>query len=146
MKKIILTAAMLGSLSLGATTASALQGALDTLNAHYGTNLTACTTCHTTAPALNVFGAAYLAAGGDKTGTIAPNWAVLDAGDADGDGVTNADEFAAGTDPAVNPNATSTAATSSSSSGGCITASAATPLMMVLAMLSLGFFVRRKKG
>jgi len=31
------------------------------------------------------------------------------------------------------------------SSGGCVTSAATTPLMMILAMLTLGFFVRRKK-
>lgn len=36
-------------------------------------------------------------------------------------------------------------AAASSSSGGCVTSAATTPLMMVLAMLTLGFFVRRKK-
>ncbi len=143
MKKIILTAAMLGSLSLGATTASALQGALDTLNAHYGTNLTACTTCHTSAPALNAFGAEYLAAGGNKDGSIAPNWAVLDAGDADGDGITNAAEFAAGTNPAGDAAATTR---EQATVTGCMASSVTSPFAILFILLALGSVLLRRKA
>ncbi len=133
MKRIFLTVVLVSFLSFGATTASALQGALNTLNAHYTTNLTACTICHTSPPAVNAFGAEYLAAGGDKTGAIAPNWVILDAGDADGDGITNAAEFAAGTNPAGDAaGGTKEQATVT----GCVTNNIQIPFLLFLGLMA----------
>ena len=160
MKKIILSAAMLGALSLSANIASATPTALNNFNTNYTTSVTSCALCHTTADgnansALNAFGSDFKAAGGGKP-NYAPNFTALDAMDSDGDGTTNGAEIAAGTAPGGNgtlasPTSTATTTTTTPSSsggggGGCIASSVTTPLMMVLAMLSLGFFVRRKKG
>ncbi len=154
MKKIILSAAMLGALSLSANTASAKPTALNNFNAHYGTSVTSCALCHTTADgnantARNAFGADFKNAGGGKT-LYMPNWTTLDGMNSGGlASPNNGAVIAAGNAPAggtlANPAVSATTPSSSSSGGGCIASSATTPLMMVLAMLSLGFFVRRKK-
>ncbi len=153
MKKIVLSAAMLGALSISANTASATPTALANFNANYGTSVTSCALCHTTAdgnanPALNAFGADFKTAGGAKP-NYAPTFATLDGMNSGGLATPdNGTVIAAGNAPAggtlAAPTVTTTP-TSSSSGGGCIASVATTPLMMVLAMLSLGFFVRRKK-
>ncbi|MDQ7001134.1 MAG: hypothetical protein Q9N02_00410 [Ghiorsea sp.] len=135
--------------------------------------LSACLLCHNTASgytskALNAFGANFKAAGGSKFASYMPTWATLDGMDADKNGTTNSKQIAAGIAPAGNGtlkvfttpggnggggntgggnagNINGDNNGTSSSGGGCIASSATTPLMMVLAMLSLGFFVRRKK-
>ncbi|WP_038246520.1 hypothetical protein [Ghiorsea bivora] len=153
LKKIVTTAAIAGALTMGGTIVSAQPLALSNFNVNYGTTVTSCALCHTTnatTGTLNAFGANFKTAGGAKTAYM-PNWATLDGMDADADGVLNGAQIAAGNAPAGNGTlaaptdivVTTTAA--SSSGGGCVTSSLTTPLMMVLAMLSLGFFVRRKK-
>lgn len=129
-------------MSLNATPAHAVQQALTNLNNNYGTNLTSCSLCHTSAPSLSVFGQAFKAAGGRKN-AYAPNFTTLGAGDADGDGTTNEAEILAGTDP--NSSATTISNTGPSASvGGCMTEGLTAPLAMIGALLSLAFFARRK--
>jgi len=140
-KKLMTTAAILAAMSFGATTASATTSAKAVFDAEYGAagSAVSCFVCHTGTPgSMTAYGNQYKAAGGGKNGTLGAILAI-DGLDADGDGVTNGAEIAAGTE--INP----AAVPSSSSGGGCVTSSVTTPLMMVLAMLSLGFFVRRKK-
>jgi len=142
LKSIITTAAIAGALTMGATTASANTGAASAFDAHYNPN-SSCTTCHTStatpAATITAIGTAWKNNGGTKNAgpTTQAQWDALDA-----------DAAIAGT-YTVDPNWTlpagTTTTTSSSSGGGCVSSSATTPLMMVLAMLSLGFFVRRKK-
>lgn len=157
-KKLITASAMLGALSVGATTASAQQLALTNFNANYGTTVTSCALCHTAATgaggALNTFGSNFKTAGGTKT-LYMPTWATLDGMDADGDGTNNGAQIAAGNAPAGNGTLAAVTETfpggatppaAGGGGGGCVTGAATTPLMMVLAMLSLGFFVRRKQG
>ncbi len=138
MKKIITAAAIAGALTMGATTASALAGAQTAFNAHYTVQDTNCTTCHAGAAAPKThtaFGNDWLANGGTKsTGpATAAGWDALDA------------KYLNTYGPVKSTWVAPTAAPAGSSGGGCIASSATTPLMMVLAMLSLGFFVRRKK-
>ena len=155
MKKIITAAAIAGALTMGANTASAEPTAITTFNANYGTTISNCAVCHTTSTgsggARNAFGDNFKTAGGVKS-AYTPNWTSLDAMDADADGTLNGAEIAAGNAPAGNGTLASptdiatTPAPTSGGGGGCVTSSVTTPLMMVLAMLSLGFFVRRKKS
>ncbi|OIP99548.1 MAG: hypothetical protein AUK35_06650 [Zetaproteobacteria bacterium CG2_30_46_52] len=129
-------------MSMNATTAHAEQQALDNLNNNYGTNLSSCSLCHTSAPALSVFGQAFKAAGGSKN-AYSPDFVALSAGDADGDGTTNGAEILAGTDP--NSSATTIGTTGPSASvGGCMTSGFTAPLMMLGALLGLALFARRK--
>ena len=156
MKKIITAAAIAGALSLSVNIASATPTALSNFNTNYGTSVTSCALCHTTAdgnanPARNAFGADFKNAGGGKT-LYMPNWTTLDGMNSGGlASPNNGAVIAAGNAPAggtlTNPavSATTTTPSSGGGGGGCIASSATTPLMMVLAMLSLGFFVRRKK-
>jgi uncharacterized low-complexity protein len=143
LKKIITTAAIAGALTMGVNTASANTGAYNAFNAHYVTNAS-CATCHQDPNAggsvkvHTTVGTAWIANGGTKNAgpTTQAQWDALDQ--------------AIGTQfGGVDPNWTLPVAPAPSSGGGgggCIASSATTPLMMVLAMLSLGFFVRRKKG
>ena len=156
MKKIILTAAMLGAMSLSATTASAFAPYLGDVNTALGTNFdptgatgSECLVCHSAAgnsagdKGVTPFAIDYkagVAAFGAITAAEATALAGLNSDNANG---TNADDAAAGID-FWGTVATTPAATDSG--GGCITSSATTPLMMVLAMLAAGFFVRRKKS
>ncbi len=164
MKKIILTAAMLGAVSFSATTASASSTYMSTggiVDQKYpGANLTnSCNICHTGAPGtMTSYGNQFKnvpGGTGGGAGTVAALTAI-DGLDADGDGIPNGTEItnATGTNSLdvitnVTTGATTTTDTGTSdtgsSGGGCVTSSVTTPLMMVLAMLSLGFFVRRKK-
>ena len=140
MKKTILSAAIVGVLTAGIGTANATSTAQGLFNARYLNDDTACNTCHASATntVANAVGQAWLGAGGTKT-TAPTDWAAFE---------TAAGSTFGGVDPNWTDPATTTTTTSSSSSssGGCITSAVATPLMMVLAMLSLGFFVRRKKA
>ncbi len=143
MKKITTAVAIAGALTMGATTASALQSAADAFNAHYTVqaDTTTCLTCHNGAAAPKThtaFGNDWLANGGTKSAgpTTAAGWTALDAKYLNTYGPVKSTWVA--------PTTTTTA--TSSSGGGCVTSTATTPLMMVLAMLSLGFFVRRKKS
>jgi len=142
-KLSLATSTLIGLTFFGVSVASAEQAALNNLNGQYGVNLTSCSLCHTSAPALNVFGLDFIAANGTKNSGYNPNWATLDAGDADGDGVTNGAEIQAGTDPHLAPGQTATTETASVT--GCMTGSVATPLMLLLAMLSLGLVSGRKE-
>ncbi len=146
MKKIILTAAMLGAVAMSATSASANTGAATAFDAHYLNNSN-CATCHTStftpATTLTAIGTAWKVNGGTKDAgpTTQAQWDTLD-----GDAAITTAGFTK--DPSWTlPAATTTPVeTSDGGGGGCITSSVTTPLMMVLAMLSLGFFVRRKKS
>jgi len=151
LKKIVTTAAVLSALSIGATAASASTAYMSTggiVDQKYpGANITnSCFICHTGTPgAMTSYGNQFKNVGGTGggLGTVAQLTAI-DGLDADGDGISNGTEImnatgTGNTDVIVNPNAPA------DSSGGCVTSSVTTPLMMVLAMLSLGFFVRRKK-
>ncbi len=136
MKKIILAATTASMLAMGIGVAHATSEAQKAFNDRYLTDDTNCTTCHASASSTNAnaVGTAWLNAGGTKT--AAPtDWAAFE---------TAAGSTFGGVDP--NWTAPTTTTTSSSSGGGCVTSSVTTPLMMVLAMLSLGFFVRRKKA
>jgi hypothetical protein len=128
---------------MGVNTASANTGALSAAAGHYASVSKGCFACHADGNGQkNAVTAAWLSAGG--TSQSAPtNWTQFDTADSDGDGVNNQTEIERGTAPYTNPNASASA--SSGGGGGCIASSATTPLMMLLTMLSLGFFVRRKK-
>jgi len=135
-KKLMTAVAILGVMSFGATTASAKQGANDAFNAHYVTDA-GCLECHdSNGNNKTALGNAWKSAGGtqDAGPKTASGWATLDA----------TYETAYGgiestwTEPA--------AVAPSDDGGGCVTSTLATPLMMVLTMLTLGFFVRRRKG
>ncbi len=139
-KSLLKLTTLIGMTSLSAGIASANSTALANLKAHYNVTYPTCNTCHTSAPQLNVFGQDFALAGGTTAKGNLPNWTVLDGMDSDGDGITNAQEFANGTEPAGNASANQGTATV----GGCITASSTTPLAMLFAMLTLGFFIRRK--
>jgi len=137
-KQLMTAVALLGAMSFGASSASANTGAAAAFDAHYVKN-SSCTLCHTGLPGTRLaLGNAWLANGGTKNAgpTTQAQWDALD---------VNADIVAGGyvVDPAWTLPTTTT--TSSGGGGGCITDAATTPLMMVLAMLTLGFFVRRKK-
>jgi len=138
-KQLMSAVAFVGAISFGATSASATQDAYDiNLKAVYPNTTVSCFICHTGTPgSMRPYGNAYTAAGGAKSGTTAAIQ-TIDTQDADSDSITNGAEILANTDP--NP-----ASTAGGGGGGCITDAATTPLMMVLAMLTLGFFVRRKK-
>jgi uncharacterized low-complexity protein len=154
LKNIITTAAIASALTMGATTASAHPTALANFNTNYGTSVISCALCHTTADgnansALNAFGQDFKNAGGGRP-NYAPNFVTLDgmnsgglASPDNGTVIRNNNAPAGGT--LANPAVTAATTTPSSGGGGCIASAATTPLMMVLAMLSLGFFVRRKK-
>jgi len=139
LKKILTVTAVAGTLLVGATAANATSDAQALFNARYLADDTACTTCHASASitSANTVGAAWLSNGGTKT-TAPTDWTGFE---------TAAGSTFGGVDPAwVDPATVVPTTTTSSSGGGCVTSSVATPLMMVLAMLSLGFFVRRKKS
>ena len=76
-------------------TASATNGVLENFTATYpstaGTALDSCSTCHTSAPALNAYGAALNAGG--------MNFAGIEGLDSDGDGVSNLQEIRNLTNP-----------------------------------------------
>ena len=132
LKKILMVTAVASTMVAGATVANAKAEAQALFNARYLADDTACTTCHSaTTYVRNAVGSAWLGAGGTKT-TAPTDWAAFEAA-------------AGSTFGGVDPAWTAPVASSSSSSGGCVASSVTTPLMMVLAMLSLGFFVRRKK-
>ena len=133
MKKIILAATLMGALVSVSGVANATSEAQSLFNARYLTNDVSCNTCHASATVTtaNAVGLAWLGAGGTKT-TAPTDWAAFE---------TKAGSTFGGVDPAWTP-----PAAPATSSGGCITSSAATPLMMVLAMLTAGFFVRRKNS
>lgn len=149
MKKCLLTAAASGiMLALSPMMAHANTQALINLEAYSGVTpiTTSCSTCHTTAPALNAFGVEYFSLGGNKNTNYvlsATAQSTLFAADTDNDGVNNLAELQAGTNPAGSGATSSTSGTASVT--GCVSNSLSTPLMMVLAMLSLGFLARRKK-
>ena len=139
-KKLMSAAALIGAMSFGASTASADTGAAAAFDAHYVNNST-CVSCHLGTPGtLTNLGLDWKAAGGTKkAGPGAAGWATLDA--------TYADSFGGvDTTAATTTTPTTTTTSSDSGGGGCVASSATTPLMMVLAMLTLGFFVRRKKS
>ncbi len=139
MKKIITAAAIVGALTMGVSAANATSTAQGLFNDRYLNDDTACNTCHASAlsTTANAVGQAWLGAGGTKT-TAPTDWAAFE---------TAAGQTFGGVDPNwTAPTTTTTTTTTSDSGGGCVTSAATTPLMMVLAMLTLGFFVRRKKG
>ncbi|MDX8387983.1 MAG: hypothetical protein R8M46_05550 [Ghiorsea sp.] len=159
-KKLMTAVALFGALSFGATAVSANTGALTNLKATSGLAVTqGCVACHvgataTTAPntSRNSFGTAFKATSPKPNYTFTTaNWDALKVlnSDSDANG-TNLAELTAETNPGIDQSATTTTTTTTTTSssgggGGCIASAATTPLMMVLAMLTLGFFVRRKK-
>ena len=152
LKKIVTTAAILGAVTFSASTASAQSAYVADLtligSALTSADANSCLACHSGAnnsagdKGVTPFADDYKVGVAIFGSITAIEATALGALDSDGDGIDNATEAAAGSD-FWGTVATTTA--SSSSSGGCITSSVTTPLMMVLAMLSLGFFVRRKK-
>ena len=160
MKKIILSAAIAGTLTMGATTASAQYAYVAKVNTALGGSLNAadgsgCLACHggtnnsTGDKGVTPFATLWKNTVGSPAAATLTT-AMTDAlrlADSDGDGTDNATEAAAGTNFwGSTTTTTTTTTTTSDSGGGCVTSAATTPLMMVLAMLSLGFFVRRKKA
>ena len=148
-KGLLTTAAMGAALIMGANSVSANTQAVGLLAGYagVGTLATSCATCHTTAPQLNPFGTAYFQVGGTKNSgytLTAGAWSSLSVLDSDGDGTDNVTEITNGSNPGMS-GTTAAASQGSASMTGCMTASIATPLTMALAMLTLGFFVRRKK-
>lgn len=143
MKKTVLTIGLATLLALGATSASANTGALGAAAGHYAAVPASCLACHADGNGQkNTITAAWLAAGG--TSMSAPtNWVTFDTADSDGDGTSNKAEIEAGS--VAYSTATTATGSDGDGGGGCVAASVTTPSMMVLAMLSLGFFVRRKK-
>jgi hypothetical protein len=142
-KRLMTVAMMMGAMVFGTSAANADQLALTNLNGQYGLSLTSCSVCHSSVPALNVFGDDFLAAGGSKT-AYSPTWATLDAGDADGDGILNGAELQAGSDPALA--AGETAVTQETASvTGCMANNAGLPWMMLLGLLVAVNLVKRKK-
>jgi len=152
LKKILTTAAILGAVTFSASTASAQSAYVADLS-QIGFTLTAangdsCLACHASAwnatnkdKGVTPFAADYKLGVATFSAITAGEALALGLKDSDGDGIDNATEAAAGTNFwGVVPSAPA-----SSGGGGCVTSSVTTPLMMVLAMLSLGFFVRRKK-
>ncbi|MDQ6988876.1 MAG: hypothetical protein Q9M19_03260 [Mariprofundaceae bacterium] len=159
-RKLMAAAALMAVVSFGASTASASTAYMndgEIFDQKYpGAHLTnSCLFCHTGTPgAMTSYGDQFKAAGGSGggNGTLAQLTAI-DGKDADGDNIANGTEItnATGTNNldvitnVTTGQVTTTADSDSSGGGGCMTASAATPLMMFLGLLSLGFFVRRKK-
>jgi len=91
----VLAALVLGFLLVRTDAAEANQSFMSAFDSEYpsaAAKLSSCSTCHTSAPSLNSYGAAFKSAG--KTFTAA-----LAAADSDGDGATNGAEIAAGTFP-----------------------------------------------
>ena len=144
-KKLMTSALLIGATIAGASTASAEATALTNLNNNYGVALTSCFVCHSSTPALNVFGADFKAEGGTKGASYIPNWTNLSALDSDGDGVANDAEFAAGTDPALAPGATGTTQETASVTG-CMTGSFSAYGLMLLGLLISSAVFRRKKS
>ncbi len=133
-------AALAGSLCFGAMTASASPSAKSVFDSVYpaAASTTACTVCHTGSPgSLTQYGIDYMGAGGTSPG-LASAMRAIETFDPDGDGLTYLDEINNGTIAPVS------GGQGTASVGGCLTSSASTPLMMLLAMLTLGFFIRRK--
>ena len=142
MKKAVLTIGLVTLLTLGVTSASANTGALSAAVGHYAAVPASCMACHADGNGQkSTITAAWLAAGGTSMSAPA-NWATFDTADSDGDGTPNKVEIEAGSVAY----STTTAAGGDTEGGGCVVTSVTTPLMMVLTMLSLGFFVRRKKN
>jgi hypothetical protein len=124
--------------TMGNASNATKPGAFDNV---YPGNTIECLVCHTGGPgAFTSYGNQYVAAGGTNGfGSIAAIRAI-DKLDADNDGIENGFEINAGD----NPNGTATS-TGTASVTGCMTSSVTTPLMMFLAMLCVGLFVRRKR-
>ena len=142
-KKVIGFMVMLGAMSLGAHVASASSSAKVVFDGVYPGNTISCFVCHTGTPgSLTAYGVQYVSAGGINSGTTAAINAI-DNLDADNDGNTNGSEIAAGTDPSGNAN---TASTETASVTGCVSSGLSVPLLMLLALLSLGFLVKRKRS
>ncbi len=130
-KKLMSAAVLLGAVSMGAATASAQQAYYNNLTSIYGAK-TACYVCHdsTGKSGWTTFGADF-AARPHKADNGTAAFGQLDS--------TYGAQLTAGTLPQA------TTTSSGGGGGGCVTSSITTPLTMALAMLTLGFFVRRKK-
>ncbi len=139
-KKLMTAAAMIGAMSFGASTASADSTVKAVFDGIYPSNTNSCYICHTGTPGpLTAYGSAYKNAGGPKVANNAAN--VTAATDAiNAIDAQFATQIANNTLPDAAP-----AAGGGGGGGGCVTSSITTPLTMALAMLVLGFFVRRKK-
>ena len=127
-KKLMSAVALMGAMTVAGGTASANTGAAAAFDAYY-IEASSCTLCHTAAPGLRTtVGIDWLAAGGSKDA-----------------GPTDWAAFNAASGSVYTPDPNYVPPTSGGGGGGCVTSSIATPLSMALAMLTLGFFVRRKK-
>ncbi|MDX8382137.1 MAG: hypothetical protein R8M14_08515 [Ghiorsea sp.] len=148
LKKTITAIAVLGALSVGAATANAQVRYIAEVNTALGSSYNTssdCIICHSAANN----------SGGDKGVTaFAAVWKGLASTSTigaltSGTSLSAADQttLANATAPTTTATTTTTTTTDtgSSSSGGCVTSAVTTPLMMFLGMLTLGFFVRRKK-
>ena len=131
-KKLMSAVALMGAMFASSGTASAQQAYYNVLTATYGTK-TACYVCHDTTgkSGFTTFGTAFSNIAHKQDNGVAA-YAQLDA--------TYGAELTAGTLPQA-----SSSGGAAGGGGGCVTDSIATPLTMALAMLTLGFFVRRKK-
>ncbi|MDQ7001135.1 MAG: hypothetical protein Q9N02_00415 [Ghiorsea sp.] len=136
MNKKIIMVVLLGVLSFGSTIASANIGAFNAFNAHFHTP-SSCTTCHSGTPGVvSPLGNVWKANGGTSQAGLSSqaNWTTFD---------TKYKTTYGGVNPSWVFSAPTPVGTASVT--GCVSRSLSTPLMMVLGLLSLGFFVRRKK-
>ena len=131
LKKLFSAVILAAAVTVASGTASANTGAYNAFNDRYVTNST-CTTCHTGSPgAITALGTDWKTFGGTNQ-TAPTDWTSFDAIYATAYG-------------GVDPNAPTTSANQGTATvGGCITASSTAPLMMLFAILTLGFFIRRK--
>ncbi len=126
MKKSTLSMlALIVTMFANISNAYAESAALVNLSNYANTTVqTSCSTCHTTAPALNAFGTLYKNLGGTKAAGYvlsATAQSTLFNADTDGDGTTNLAELQAGTNPAGGTSTTTTASNELASTTGCIT-------------------------
>jgi len=136
MKKITMLAVLLGVFSVCSTVASANSGAAAAFDAHFNSPSN-CQSCHSGSPGtVYQLGLDWKAQGGTSQAGLSTQagWDAFDL-------------KYANTYGGVNPSWTFSSPTpiGTASTTGCVTSSLSTPLMMMFAMLSLGFFVRRKK-
>ena len=137
-KQLFTAVSTLLFLLAGSFSANATSAQKDAFNSLYpaAASKTACTVCHTGSPTpFTAYGTAYMGVGGSANPTASMQ--AIENMDPDGDGKTFLDEINAGT---IAPISQGTASTT-----GCLSSTIVTPLSLALAMLALGFFVRRKK-
>ena len=140
-KKIMSAVALMGAMTLASGTASAKGTYWDEWELQFSSGgTTGCYVCHDTSnSSFNAFGTLFK--GTSHKTAAALTSAVTNVGNTINPDTNNTygTDWAAGSLPSVSSGG------SSGGGGGCVTTSIATPLTMALAMLTLGFFVRRKK-